>query len=241
MHLSVIIPAYNESARIGGSLEQAAQYLERQPYASEIIVVDDGSEDGTAAIARGHERSGPPLSVKVVAYAPNRGKGHAVRMGMRAASGAHRLFFDADASTPIEEVERLWPLFEGGAAIVIGSRAHPESDIQVHQARYREGMGRVFNLMLRGLGITRFKDTQCGFKAFTAEAAEAVFARQRIERYSFDAELLFIAQRLGFAIAETPIVWRNSPESRVNPVTDATRMFLDILRIRLNAFLRRYD
>jgi len=236
LHLSLVIPAYNEAGRIGDTLQKAGAYLARQPYSSEILVVDDGSADDTAATAKA---AWP--EVRVISYRPNRGKGHAVRTGMNAATGDYRVFYDADASTPIEELEKLWPHFEDGADIVIGSRSLPESRIEVHQAWYRESMGRVFNFLLRLAGLTQFHDTQCGFKGFTARACDVVFPLQTVERYSFDAELLYIARRHGLRIDQVPVRWINCPYTRLNAATDSFRMFVDLLAIRARALLGRYE
>jgi dolichyl-phosphate beta-glucosyltransferase len=241
MRLSLIIPAYNEVQRLGGTLEHVVEYFLRCDYTWEVIVVDDGSTDGTAQVVVPFaERYGE--KVRCVGYGENRGKGYAVRFGMlQAAVGDYRIFYDADASTPIYEVEKMWPFFEAGADIVIGSRAHPQSQILVHQARYREWMGKVNNAILRLLGITRFRDTQCGFKGFTRRACEVVFSRQTIVHFSFDAELLYIAQKHGLRIEEIPIRWINSPKSKVNPVADAAKMFLDVLTIRWKDLRGMYD
>lgn len=236
MHLSLVIPAYNEANRIGETLRQAGVYLARQEFSSEIVVVDDGSDDATADVAR---EAWP--DVRLLSCRPNRGKGHAVRSGMLAALGAYRVFYDADASTPIEELEKLWPHFRDGADVVIGSRSLAESKVEVHQAWYRERMGRVFNLLLRLFGLTHFPDTQCGFKGFTAEAAETVFARQTVEGFSFDAEILYIAQRHNLRIDQVPVRWINCPRTRVRAVTDSYGMFREMMRIRWNAFRGRYD
>ncbi len=235
MHLSLIIPAYNEAERIGPTLELVRAYLARQDYDSEIIVVDDGSRDGTAAVAGAFD------GVKLVRLYRNRGKGAATRRGMlQEACGAYRFYYDADASTPIGEIDACWPRFETGADIVIGSRALAASRIEIRQAWYREHMGRVYNLFLRGMGLTPFLDTQCGFKGFTAQAAGACFSRQTLDGFSFDAELLYIAAMHGLCVDEIPVRWVNSPKSRVNPLTDSTRMFLDLLRVRANAAAGRY-
>lgn len=240
MRLSLIIPAYNEEQRLGDSLEQALAYLDAQPYASEVIIVDDGSRDCTRDIATQFARQPRRTPVKYLSYTPNRGKGYAVRTGMASATGEVRVYSDADASTPIEELEKLWPRFDDGADIVIGSRALPDSDIVVRQAWYRESMGRTFNVLLRLLGLTQFKDTQCGFKGFTRHACEIVFPRQRVFRFSFDAELLYIAKKQGLRIDEVPVRWRNNPESRVHPVSDSLRMAFDLLTIRLWNLLKKY-
>ncbi len=238
LRLSVIIPAYNEEKRIGESLDKLEAYLAGAGYAAEIIVVDDGSADGTAGIVR--EKAAASSRIRLLSNPGNRGKGCAVRNGMLDATGQVRLFFDADGSTPIDQVEKFWPLFEKGAAVCIGSRAHPAADIVVHQPWYRETMGRTFNLMVRLVALRGFTDTQCGFKAFTAEAAEIIFRRQRLNRFGFDVELLYIARLYGLSIAEAPVQWINSPASRVNPISDASRMFLELLQIRLNALRGLY-
>ena len=240
MHLSIVIPAYNEAERIGETLRAADAYLAAQPYDAEVVVVDDGSGDGTAGVVEACAAAAK-VPVTLASLPRNRGKGFAVRTGMREhARGSYRVYYDADGSTPIAELAKLWPAFDAGADIVIGSRALPASDVQVRQAWYRQTMGRIFNLILRALALSPYKDTQCGFKGFTQAACETVFPRQTLDRFSFDAELLYIAARHGLRIAEVPVVWRNSPLSRVNPLRDAARMFLDLLRIRANVFLGKY-
>ncbi|GMW00596.1 MAG: hypothetical protein AMXMBFR84_17330 [Candidatus Hydrogenedentota bacterium] len=234
--LSVIIPAYNEADRIGSTLTAYLAYLNKQSYRFEIIVVDDGSKDGTTDVVR---NSFP--GVQVIGYYPNRGKGHAVRTGLQAAAGAFRLFSDADASTPIEEIEKFWPCFERGAEVVIGSRSLPESDVEVHQAWYREGMGRVFNAMVRALRLSDFTDTQCGFKAFTANACEVILPRQTIDGFAFDAEMLYIASKHNLRIEQVPVHWINSPKSRVNPITDSSAMIGEIVGIRVRDWRGAYD
>lgn len=240
MHLSLVIPAYNEAERIGDTLEHVLAYLGNQDYEAEVLVIDDGSNDDTARVVAGCQ-SAARVRLRLVSLGRNRGKGFAVRAGtFDEAQGEYRVFYDADASTPVEELEKLWPRFEAGADIVIGSRSLPDSDVRVRQAWYRETMGRIFNRILRVLRITPFVDTQCGFKGFTARACEVVFPRQTIDGFSFDAELLYIAARHGLRIDEVPVVWRNSPRSRVSPLLDAGRMFLDLLAIRLNDLAGKY-
>ncbi len=236
MHLSIIIPAYNEQDRIVATLDQLTQYLSQQSYDWEIIVVDDGSGDATVQTV--NDQNAP--NTRVIAYQPNRGKGHAVRTGMQDATGDYRIFYDADASTPIDQVEKLWPLFEQGADIVIGSRSMKESDVQVHQAWYRENMGRIYNVLLRMLALTRFPDTQCGFKGFTKHACDIVFPRQTIEGFAFDAELLHIARIHKLTIAQVPVTWINSPHTTLNATTDSFSMILETFRIRWNAIRGRY-
>lgn len=235
VRLSLVIPAYNEADRIGETLRQCADYLAAQDYASEILVVDDGSNDATGEFVRRHFPN-----VRVIAYQPNRGKGYAVKQGITAASGRYRLFYDADGSTPPTEIDKIWTPLETGDDIVIGSRSSPGSRVEVHQPPLREFMGRTFNRFTRVLLGNTFIDTQCGFKVFTAEAAEKVFSRQTIEGFCFDAELLYIARLQGLKIAEIPVRWINSPKSRVAIIGDSAAMFTDLLRIRLNGIRGKY-
>lgn len=236
VRLSLVIPAYNESNRIGETLNQCTEYLAGQDYNSEIIVVDDGSDDGTAEFVR---QNFP--GARVLAYERNRGKGYAVKQGMTAASGQYRLFYDADGSTPATEIDKIWPPLENGADVVIGSRSSPGSQVEVHQSRLRELMGRTFNRFTRILLGNTFIDTQCGFKVFSAEAAERVFPRQTIDRFGFDSELLYIARLHNLNVAEIPVRWINSPNSRVALIGDSVSMFTDLLRIRLNGIRGRYN
>jgi len=236
VHLSFVIPAYNESRRIGDTIVKAQEYLQRQDYESEIIVVDDGSSDGTAGFVR---RAFP--GVQVIEYKPNQGKGHAVRTGMLAAQGDYRVFSDADGSTPVHDLEKLWERFEDGADVVIGSRRAPDADVRVRQALYRQTMGRIFNVFVQLLAIKGFPDTQCGFKGFTRAAAADIFPRMTIPGFGFDAEVLFIARKHGFRIDQVGVTWVNSPTSRVNAVSDSARMLRDLLRIRLRDMRHQYD
>jgi len=235
VEVSIVIPAYNESLRIGKTLTDLSDYLHHQPYSHEIIVVDDGSSDGTARLV---QEQFP--RVRVFSYAPNRGKGYAVRLGMNEAAGAYRFYYDADGSTPIPELAKTWPLFDAGADVVIGSRSLPHSDVQVRQNPLRETMGRIFNKFVKLMLWEPFIDTQCGFKGFTAGSARLLFSRQRMERFSFDAELLYLARKLGLDVRETPVLWRNSPDSRVRILGDSIRMLCDLFRIRLRDFMGGY-
>lgn len=240
MHLSLVIPAYNEADRLPETLEKVVAYLDRQDYDAEICIIDDGSLDATCEVVLRYTNS-EKTAVHLESLRKNRGKGAAVRKGMLdCAAGVYRVFYDADGSTPIEELEKLWPAFDAGAEVVIGSRALLESDVQVHQSWVREHMGKINNLVLRCLGITHFSDTQCGFKGFTATACAEIFPRQTIERFSFDAELLYIAERHGLKVVDVPVRWVNHPESRLNAVTDSVRMVLDLLTIRLKGLMGSY-
>lgn len=235
VRLSLIIPAYNEEERLGDTLTKVFEYFRVKSYDAEVIVVDDGSQDGTAALVR---QAFP--QAHLISHCPNRGKGYAVKSGMLAASGEYRMFFDADGSTPIEEVEKLWPCFDAGADVVIGSRSLPASDVQVRQHFLREMMGRTFNFFVKAVLQEPFIDTQCGFKAFTARSVDIIFTRQRLDRFAFDTELLYIAAKHALRIDEVPVLWRNSPRSRVRIVRDSARMFVELFRIRLNGNLGRY-
>jgi dolichyl-phosphate beta-glucosyltransferase len=239
VYCSLIIPAFNEESRIGATLRVVLAYFERQPYDAEVIVVDDGSTDRTRDVVAAISLPGnTPL--RCLPLDRNQGKGAAVKAGMAAATGEYRVFYDADGSTPITELEKLWPAFEKGAAVVIGSRSLPGSEVAVRQQWYRESMGKVFNGFLRVLGLTQFPDTQCGFKGFTAAACEILFPRQTIGHFSFDVELLAIAQTHGLPIAQVPVRWVNEPKSRVDPLRDSARMFFDMLLIRLRSLRGRY-
>ena len=200
-----------------------------------ILVVDDGSEDQTAKIVRA---SFP--DVTLISCPINRGKGHAVKVGMLAARGAYRLSYDADASTPVSELEKVWPEFERGAAVVIGSRAHRDSQIEVRQPMYREYMGRTYNLLLRALMLTRFRDTQCGFKCFTAECVQTIFPRVTRMGYGSDCEILYIAKLHGFQVVEVPVRWIDSPDTRVRVIRDSLDMIREVLMIRFNTLIGKY-
>jgi glycosyltransferase involved in cell wall biosynthesis len=235
---SIIIPAYNESARIGGTLEKIATYAAQRGWQAEVIVVNDGSRDDTVAVAE-HQRSAK-LPVRVVDNPGNHGKGYSVRNGMLHAKGKMLLFTDADLSSPIEESEKLFAALEQGADVAIGSR-WLRSDLQTQrQPLHRQLFGRIFNLALRLILGLPFKDTQCGFKAFQARAAQAIFPLQKIERWGFDPEILFLAGRFGFRTAEVPVRWAHSPGTRLNPVRDGLRMLGEAVKIRWYALTGQY-
>jgi dolichyl-phosphate beta-glucosyltransferase len=232
--LSVVIPAFNEAARLPRTLARVRAYLDARAQPYELLVVDDGSSDDTARVVRD---VGAPVAL--LSYAPNRGKGHAVRTGMLAASGERRLMTDADLSTPIEELARLEAELARGFDVVIGSRAVAGARIEVHQPLYREAMGRLFNRLVQALLLPGLHDTQCGFKLWSARAAEAAFRACRLDGFSFDVESLFVARRRGLRIAELPVVWRNDAASRVGAFGGAFA-FLDLVRIRAAAARGRY-
>ncbi len=227
--LSVVVPAYNEEARLDFSLKQICSFLRKQPYASEVIFVDDGSTDRTVALAK-RELAGFPHTI--LKNETNRGKGSAVRKGMLAAKGKFVLFTDADLSTPIEEAASFLRSLQGDYDVVIGSRALDESKVEVHQAFLREFMGKIFNRLARLLTFHKIRDSQCGFKGFRREAARELFSAQKMDGFSFDVEIVYLAQRKGLRILEAPVTWRNSPQSRVRLLGDPVRMFWDLVRIR---------
>ena len=227
--LSIIIPTYNEEQRLGRSLEAVEDYLQRQEFAAEVLIVDDGSIDRTVEISRGFADR---LPLRVIAQQDNRGKGCSVRVGMLEARGQWRLFTDADFSTPIDELDKFWPKTKEGGEVLIGSRALTQSQVDVHQNPLRETMGRVFNLLLRMLGLSGIRDTQCGFKMFSARAAELVFNELELDGFAFDVEALLRARRHKLHIEEIPVRWINSPDSKVRVVRDSLRMLLDILRLK---------
>jgi len=238
--ISIIIPAYNEEKRLPSTLERIESYLDRTSWTfSEIIVVDDGSSDGTAAVAGRLAEARP--NVRILRNPGNRGKGYSVRHGMLEAKGAWALFSDADLSAPIEELDKLWAAIEkSGAQVAIGSRALDRKLIGVHQSSFREYGGRVFNLVLRLITGLPFWDTQCGFKLFEGSAARRIFRRQRAEGFGFDAEVLFIARHLGAKIVEVPVRWNHVEGTKMRLFQDTLRMVLDLVAIRWNQILGRY-
>ncbi|MFW5867009.1 MAG: dolichyl-phosphate beta-glucosyltransferase [Armatimonadota bacterium] len=231
IELSVVIPAYNEEQRLGPTLELVIDYLDGRDYASELIVVDDGSSDATAELARGFIEGGP-VPGRVLVNEQNRGKGYSVRRGMTDSKGRLALFSDADLSTPIEYEADLRAAIAEGADVAIGSRALRESDLVVPQPFMRQTAGKMFSVVQRGILGSGIRDTQCGFKMFTREAVEAIFPHQQLERWAFDAELIFIALRLGFEVVEVPVRWLNSPDTKVSAFTDGMRMVADLWTIR---------
>ena len=237
--LSIVIPAYNEAGRLPASLERIVAYLETRGQEYEVIVVDDGSSDETAAVA---EQILAPIGARgrVVRNPVNMGKGASVRRGMLAARGARVLFSDADLSSPIEELPKLERALDEGAGIAIGSRAVDRTLIEERQSLARSLMGRLFNLVVQVFAVRGIHDTQCGFKLFVAEVVDPIFARARIERFGFDVEVLALAQRLGVPIAEVPVRWRNSPGSTVT-LGQGARAFLDPVKVRLGMVLGRYQ
>ncbi len=227
--ISVVIPAYDEELHIGSTILSITEYAEAKGWQYEIIVVDDASSDNTVSEA---ERAGE--TVRVLKNGVNRGKGYSVRRGMLASRGDFALFSDADLSTPIYELDRFLDEARKGYDVVIGSRALANSKIEVHQPIYRELMGKAFNLILRSLELSHFRDTQCGFKLFSRRAVQAIFPLAKTNRFAFDVEVLLIAQRRRLKIKELPVHWRDSAPSRVSLVQDPLRMFFDVVKLRLS-------
>lgn len=236
--VSVIIPARNEEVRLPSTLPKVLSFLDGQDYASEVVVVDSASEDGTARVVESHAQDQERLRLL---RAEQPGKGRAVRMGMLNAHGDYRFICDADLSMPIEELNRfLPPHLDSDVDIAIASREAPGA-VRYGEPVYRHLIGRAFNTLVRLMTIPGIQDTQCGFKSFRASVAEDIFRYQRLNGWTFDVEVLFIAQRRGYRILELPIPWYYNPGSRVNVLRDSLAMFGDLFRIRYNAFKGRYD
>ena len=239
---SIVIPAYNESERIVGTLDKVLAYIAGQPEfagKTEVLIVNDGSRDSTAEIVQGYSAKNP--AVQLVENPGNRGKGYSVRNGMMRATGDIRLFSDADLSSPISEAPKLFAAIAAGNDVAIGSRWLDSRTQTERQSFFRQLIGRVFNILLRVFLGIKEKDTQCGFKAFSSRAAEAIFPRQLIERWGFDPELIYLARRSGFKIAEVPVEWAHDERSKLNPIKDGFNMGIEILRVRWNAITGKYS
>lgn len=238
LELSIIIPSYNEELRLPATLEKIASYLKSRGRTAEVIVVDDGSRDRTAEVAASFREKIPAL--RVVSNGVNRGKGFSVRHGMLEAAAEFVLFTDADLSSPIEEADKLLGALESGYDVAIGSRAIDRGLIEVHESRFREFAGIIFNKIVRVILRLPFVDTQCGFKAFRRDRCRILFEQQRIERFGFDPELLYLARHHGLRSIEIPVRWAHSPATKVNMLRDSVQMFLDVFAIRWNALRGRY-
>jgi glycosyltransferase involved in cell wall biosynthesis len=238
IHLSVIIPAYNEEKRLPNTLKSVSEYLKKQNYSSEIIVVSDGSTDRTDDIVREMMQEIPNL--RLIAEPQNHGKGWGVRKGMLEAKGEYRLFMDADNSTSIDQVEKMWPEFKEGYQVVIGSRDVKGAVLDPPQPFFRRFLGDCFKFLRKLIvGLWELEDTQCGFKAFTATASEDIFSKTQINRWAFDVEVLVIAKKLGYKIKEIPVYWINDPRSKVK-FKSMVKMLFEILKVRWNLIKGMY-
>ncbi len=235
--LSIIVPAYNEESRLPGSLEKIASYINARKRNTEVIVVDDGSTDRTAAMAE--QFCGKIRNMRILLNETNRGKGFSVRHGSLEAKGNMILFTDADLSAPIEEADKLLEALNDHD-VAIGSRAMNRKLIEAHQSAFREFAGVLFNKIVRIILRLPFVDTQCGFKAFRRERCQIIFEQQTIERFGFDPELLYLARRHGLSSVEVPVRWAHSPATKVSMLRDSLQMFADVFMIRRNGLLGRY-
>ena len=226
-HLSVVIPCFNEARKIEADIRAAFDYFSAQPYSFELVLVDDGSSDETPAILE------KTAGARAICYRPNRGKGHAVRTGMLKATGERRLFADAGLCVPFSEIEKGLALLDAGADVAIGSRKLAESQVVEKQAGYRQIGSSVFGFLVRNWMGLRYSDTQCGFKLFTAQAAERLFSAARIDGFMFDAETLINARKFGLTVREFPVEWRADPDSRYKPFSGSFRNLLELARIQL--------
>ncbi len=237
--ISIVIPAYNERARIETALARVLSCVAERQWDAEVLVVDDGSTDDTAAIVQRWMARYPIL--QLFENPGNRGKGYSVRNGLLQAAGNIVMFTDADLSAPIEEAERLFAAIEAGADVAIGSRWLDKQRQTRHQPLYRRFFGRCYNALTRLVMGLPYKDTQCGFKAFRRSAARCIFPLQTIERWGFDPEILFIAQKLDFTIVEVPVTWGHDERSRISYLRDGSQMLREMVEIRSNSLRGRYD
>ncbi len=237
--LSIVVPAFNESARIEATLERVMSCVTERGWDAEVLVVDDGSSDATPEIVERWMESHPRLHL--VQNPGNRGKGYSVRNGLLQAAGDIVMFTDADLSAPMEEAERLIASINDGADVAIGSRWLDRTRQTIHQPLYRRFFSRCFNWVTRAVMGLPFKDTQCGFKAFKREAAQVIFRLQTIERWGFDPEILFIARKLRYVIHEVPVTWGHDERSRMSYLKDGMKMLEEMAIIRGNSVAGRYD
>jgi len=236
---SIVIPAYNESERIRATLDKILVHIQERGWDAEILVVDDGSTDATAQIVQAYAAEHPLL--RLLQNPGNRGKGYSVRNGMLHANGEMVLFSDADLSSPIEEADKLFVALAEGNDIAMGSRWMRRELQTQRQPLHRQLLGRIFNVALRVVLDLHFRDTQCGFKAFTRRASQVIFPLQHIERWGFDPEILFLARKFGLKVKEVPVKWAHREGTRINPLRDGIRMFSEVLKIRWYSLSGKYD
>lgn len=235
IELSVVIPAYNEATRIKKTLVKTASYLDKKGFYYEIVVVDDGSKDNTKSVVESCEIN----NLRYISYGKNRGKGYAVGYGVKNARGQWVLFMDADNSTPVGEIDKMWP-YRKDYEVVIGSRYLAGSKIYIHQPRFRMIASRVGNILSRILILPGISDTQCGFKMFKLGAGQQIFAKQTIFRWGFDMEILRIAKELGYKIKEAPVEWHDDEASRIQSKMVFIKTFLELVRVKLNSLRGKY-
>ncbi len=238
--LSVVVPAYQEAGTIRHPLTTIARYLDTLPWSWEILVVNDGSQDATAAEAEAGAAVLGPQHIRVLHHPHNLGKGAAVRTGVLASAGERILFCDADGATPIEELRKFLPALEHGADLVVGSRRIAGAQIQRHQQRLRQFCGRIYTHLTNCLLTSNVSDITCGFKLFRRPAAQEIFRRGRVTGWSFDAELFYLAHALGYRVVEVPVTWAHQPNTKVRVLRDAVTSFLELLRIRWRALCGQY-
>jgi len=236
---SIVIPAYNESARIGRALTEVLRTLDEKAWNAEVLVVNDGSTDSTASIVESF--AAKDHRIRLLENGTNRGKGFSVRNGILHSSGNIVMFTDADLSSPMPEAERLFDAIRDGADVAIGSRWLEVSRQTIHQPLYRQFFGRCFNVVTRMIMRLPFADTQCGFKAFRRSAAQTIFQLQRIERWGFDPEILFIALKRGYNIREVPVTWGHDERSRISYLRDGIKMLEELIYVRWNSLVGVYD
>jgi dolichyl-phosphate beta-glucosyltransferase len=239
LELSIVVPAYNEEARIAPTVREIVGYCRARGRAFELIVVDDGSRDGTTSVGRLLSEEFPEL--RLIRLAANHGKGYAVRTGVVNAVGRTVLFADADGATPIAEIERLQDALMKGADVAVGSRALRAEGVQVQAKVYRHLIGRTFHHLVERLADAGVKDTQCGFKLFRSSVAQDLFSRMRMNGFSFDVEVLVMARRRGYQVAEVPVNWTHQPGSKVRLTLDSLKMAADLFRIRAHWLRGEYD
>ena len=241
IYLSVIIPAYNEENRLFNTLKEIDSYLRRQDYNYEIIVVNDGSKDKTCQVIENLKDEAKIANLRLIDNKENHGKGYVIRQGMLEASGQYRLFIDADNSTSIDQIEKMWPFFKQNYQVVIGSRDVKGSIINPDQSLLRRLIGKAGNLVIQTVGgLFGIQDTQCGFKCFTKEVVENVFPKTMINRWGFDVEVLAIAKKLGYKIKEIPVIWKNDLRSTVN-LSGIIKTLFEVFQIRWNFITKKYD
>lgn len=241
--ISIVIPVYNESDRIDKPLVQLQKYFSQFDYNYEIIFVDDGSSDDTCRKIADFIKTNQLNNFKLLKQPENKGKGAAVKLGMLNAANDSDLYFfmDADLSTPLKEIENFITYYcANHTDVLIGSRSLPNSKVVVHQKFYREMMGKIFNKILKMLIFTRFIDTQCGFKMFSAKVKNLIFGKVKVERFAFDAEIVFLAQKYNIRISDLPVTWINKENSRVRIVKDSLNMVFDLLKLRYNWIAGKY-